>query len=565
MPTVELNREDLESLLGVHLPEDIEEINEILAYVKGEVKSVDNEEIRIELKDSNRADIWSVEGLARALRGFLGLEGGLKEYRVTGSSGVEIYVNPKLENIRPYIGCAVVKDVKLTDAAIRQIMRFQDKMDQTYGRNRRRTSIGLYEFDLVKPPLHFTVAKPREVSFVPLEFDERMTLEEILERHPKGKEYGHIVRQFQVWPIFMDSENQVLSFPPIINSNDLGRITEETRNVLIEVTGTSYETVLDTLINVTVALADRGGKIHSAVIHYPYMGMADDVTPNLDVDTFSLDVSYVQKIIGLKLSASEIKSLLEKSRYGIAEFSERKIVVKVPCYRVDVLHPIDIVEDIAIAYDYNKIPPEWPQLATVGGLSHETSFRDLVREIMVGLGFQEVLTYIMSNPETLFVKMNLKPSRVVELANPKITSMTCLRNWLLPGLMELLSHNVHVDYPQRIFEVGYCIIHDEKRENKTRDVEKLACVNIHSNANFTEAKSQLDALLSNLGIKYHLEETTHESFIDGRTGKIMLSKDEAGIIGEIHPQVLQNWGLENPATAFEISMDQLRMFLKYEQ
>jgi len=564
MPTVELNREDFESLLGTHLPEDIEKLNEILSYVKGEVKGIDYEEIRIELKDSNRADIWSVEGLARALRGFMGLEEGLKEYKVAGSSGVEIYVNPKLENIRPYIGCTVVKGVKLTDAAIRQIMRFQDKMDQTYGRNRRRTSIGLYEFDLVKPPLHFTVAKPREISFVPLEFDEELTLEEILERHPKGRDYGHIVRQFPVWPIFMDSENQVLSFPPIINSNDLGRITEETRNVLIEVTGTSYETVLDTLINVTVALADRGGEIYSAVIHYPYIGLDDDVTPNLDVDTISLDVSYVQKIIGLKLDISEIISLLKKARYGIAEFSETKILVQVPCYRVDVLHPIDVVEDIAIAYNYNKIPDEWPRLATVGRLSDETSFRDCVREIMVGLGFQEVLTYIMSNPETLFAKMNLKPSRVIELANPKIISMTCLRSWLLPSLMELLSHNVHVDYPQRIFEVGYCVVHDEKQENKARDVEKLACVNIHSNANFTEAKSQLDALLSNLGIKYELKETKHESFIDGRAGKIMLEENEAGIIGEIHPQVLQNWGLENPASAFEISIDQLRQ-LKYEQ
>ncbi|RJS87914.1 phenylalanine--tRNA ligase subunit beta [Candidatus Bathyarchaeota archaeon] len=558
MPTVELNREDLESLLGMHLPEDVEELNEILAYVKGEVKGLDYEEIRIELKDSNRADIWSVEGLARALRGFLGLEEGLKEYRVAGSSGVEVYVNPRLKDIRPYIGCAVVKDVKLTDAAIRQIMRFQDKMDQTYGRNRRRTSIGLYEFDLVKPPLHFTVAKPKEISFVPLEFDEELTLEEILEKHPKGRDYGHIVRQFPVWPIFMDSENHVLSFPPIINSNDLGRITEKTRNVLIEVTGTSYETVLDTLINVTVALADRGGAIYSAEIHYPYLGMADDVTPNLDVDTIILDVSYVQRFIGLKLKASEIIPLLEKARYGIAESSETRIVVQVPCYRVDVLHPIDVVEDIAIAYDYNRIPDEWPQLATVGKISDETIFRDYIREIMVGLGFQEVLTYIMSNPETLFAKMNLKPSRVVELANPKITSMTCLRNWLLPSLMELLSHNVHVDYPQRIFEVGYCVVHDEKRENKTRDIEKLACVNIHSNANFTEAKAQLDALLSNLGVKYDLEETRHESFIEGRAGKIMLGKKEAGIIGEIHPQVLQNWELENPASAFEISIDQLR-------
>jgi len=562
MPTIELNREDFESLLGVHLPEDLEELNEILAYVKGEVKGIDSEEIRIELKDSNRADIWSVEGLTRALRGFMGLETGLKRYEIAGSSGVEVYVNPKLKDIRPYIGCAVVKGVKLTDAAIRQIMRFQDKMDQTYGRNRRRTSIGLYEFDLVKPPLHFTVAKPRDVSFVPLEFTEELTLDEILEKHPKGREYGHIVRQFPVWPIFVDSENHVLSFPPIINSNDLGRITEETRNVLIEVTGTSYETVMDTLINVTVALADRGGKIYSAKIHYPYAGATEDLTPNLDVETMSLDVSYIQKVIGIKLNVSEIVDLLRKARYGVDEYSEKKIVIQVPCYRVDVLHPIDIVEDVAIAYDYNEIPDEWPQLATVGGLSDETAFRDSIREIMVGLGFQEVLTYIMSNPETLFARMNLKPSRVVELENPKIILMTCLRNWLLPSLMELLSHNLHVDYPQRIFEIGYCVLHDEKQENKTRDIEKLACVNIHSNANFTEAKAQLDALLSNLGINYHLEEVKHESFIEGRVGKIVLGDRDAGIIGEIHPQVLQNWGLENPASAFEISVDELRR-LKY--
>ena len=558
MPTIEVNHEDLESLLGASLPRDVEELNDVLAYVKGEVKSIDQEEIRIELKDSNRADIWSAEGLARALKGFLGLEEGLKEYVAVGSSGVEVYVDSQLRNIRPYIGCAVVKNVKLTDAAIRQIMRFQDKMDQTYGRNRRRTSIGLYEFDLVKPPLHFTLAEPDEVSFIPLEFDEELTLREILEKHPKGIEYGHIVHQFPKWPIFIDSADKVLSFPPIINSNDLGRITERTKNVLIEVTGTSYQTVMDTLTNVTVSLADRGGTIYSAEIHYPYPRMNDDVTPKLDIEIMVLEVSFIQRFIGLKLSASEIVSLLEKDRYGVAESSNRRITVQIPCYRVDVLHPIDIVEDIAIAYDYNRIPDEWPHLATIGKLSDETIFRDHLREIMVGLGFQEVLTYIMSNPETLFTKMNLKPSKVVELANPKIASMTCLRNWLLPSLMELLSYNTHVTYPQRVFEIGYCVVHDETHENKTKDIEKLACVNIHSNANFTEVKAQLDALLLNLGIKYYLEETNHGSFIDGRVGKIIAGENDLGIIGEIHPQVLQNWELENPASAFEISVDILR-------
>ncbi len=558
MPTVEVIRRDLEHLLGMQLPEDVERLNEILAYVKGEIKGQDEEEIRIELKDSNRADLWSVEGLARALRGYLGLETGLKEYKVESSSGVEVYVSPKLKDIRPYIGCAIIKGVDLTDDAIRQLMRFQDKMDQTVGRNRRRTSIGLYEFDLVKPPLRFTVAKPKEVSFVPLDFEDKLTLKEILEKHPKGIEYGHIIRRFPAWPIFMDSEDQVLSFPPIINSNDLGRITEETKNVLVEVTGTSYKAVLDTLINMTVSLADRGGKIYSAEIHYPYSELADDVTPKLDVETVCLDVSYIQKFIGLKLSTSEIVSLLEKARFGVSESSDSRISVQVPCYRMDILHPIDIVEDIAIAYDYNRIPAEWPNLPTIGELSSETEFRNLIRELMVGLGFQEVLTYIITNPETLFARMNIEPSRVVELANPKIATMTCLRSWLLPSLMEFLSHNVHVSYPQRIFEVGYCVLHDETRENMTRDVEKLACVNIHSNANFTEVKAQLDALLSNLGLKYELEETEHGSFVKGRVGKIILEGKEAGIIGEIHPQVLQNWKLENPASAFEISVDEMR-------
>ncbi|MCW4019666.1 MAG: phenylalanine--tRNA ligase subunit beta, partial [Candidatus Bathyarchaeota archaeon] len=228
----------------------------------------------------------------------------------------------------------------------------------------------------------------------------------------------------------------------------------------------------------------------------------------------------------------------------------------------DILHPIDLVEDIAIAYHYNKIQPRWPELQTFGGLSYETGFRDLIRELMIGLGFQEVLTYTMTSLEALFAKMNLEPERVVEIANPKLTSMTCLRRWLIPSLMEFLSHNVHVEYPQKIFEAGYCVVHDKEQENKTQDIEKLACVTTHSNANFTEAKSLLDALLTNLGIKYQLEPVNHGSFIEGRTGRILVENGEAGIIGELHPEVLQNWNLENPAAAFELNLGKLRLILQ---
>jgi len=557
MPTIEVERRDLEILLGRKLPDDSEKLDEILSFIKGEVKNIDEEEIYIDIKDSNRADLWGVEGIARALRGILNIERGLKRYEVAGKSGVEITVDQRLKNIRPYIACAVVKGVKLSDAAIRHIMRFQDKMDQTYGRGRRRTSIGIYDFDLVSPPLRYTVSKPNEIRFTPLGFSEELTLAEILEKHPKGIEYGHIVRPFDVWPIFIDSKSKVLSFPPIINSNDLGRVTVDTRNVLVEVTGTMYKTVLYTLINVILALADRGGAIYSVDVHYPYEGLGTIVTPDLKTEKMHLKIEYVRKVMGIPLSLKEIVDLLERARYGVAEATESEVVVEIPCYRPDIMHPIDIVEDIAIAYDLNRMQPRWPQISTVGGLLRETQLRDLVRELMVGLGYQEVLTFTLTSPEVLFGRMNIPSGRVVEIANPKVSSMTCLRSWLLPTLMEFLSHNTHVEYPQRIFEVGYCVVHDETQMNKSRDIEKLACVTIHSNAGFSEAKSVLDALFTNLGLEYSLEEENHGSFIEGRVGAIIVKGEKIGLIGEIHPQVLQNWGLENPAAALEINLSEI--------
>ncbi|MEM2027965.1 MAG: phenylalanine--tRNA ligase subunit beta, partial [Candidatus Bathyarchaeia archaeon] len=294
----------------------------------------------------------------------------------------------------------------------------------------------------------------------------------------------------------------------------------------------------------------------------PYEDLGEVTTPDLKTEKMHINIDYVRKVIGVPLSLNEIIDLLERSRYGVSEVEGAEIVVEIPCYRPDIMHPIDVVEDIATAYDLNRIKPRWPQISTVGGLSRETQLRNLVRELMIGLGYQEVLTFTLTNQTVLFEKMNIQRERVVEVANPKVSSMTCLRSWLLPSLMEFLSHNTHVEYPQRIFEVGYCAIHDEKQPNKTRDVEKLACVTIDSEAGFSEIKSVLEALLYNLGLEYSLEETSHGSFIDGRVGKIIVNGEETGFIGEINPQVLQNWGLENPAAAFEINLSKIWSLLK---
>lgn len=559
-----LEFEDLQHLVGVRLPRDLTKLNDMLSYIKCEATRAPQEpaegetsEFSVENKDTNRPDLWSAEGMARALRGFLGIEVGLKRYRVRRDSGVVVKVNRELRSIRPFIACVVARNVRLSYGIIRGLIHLQDKLDQSYGRKRRRSSIGLYDYDLITPPLEYGVSSPEATSFVPLESAEEMTLAQILEKHPKGIEYGHIVKQHGKWPILLDSKGKVLSFPPIINSNDLGRITADTKNVLIEVTGTSHETVLNALTTLAVCLADRGGEIYSSTVLYPYGGTKREKTPTLKNKRIRIDLGYIQRVLGLELGLKEIERLLSKARFAVSRRTKAHFDVEIPCYRMDVMHPVDVIEDIGIAYGLNSMEPRWPAYSTIGGISQEEEFSDLVREIAVGLGFQEVLTFTMTSPEKLFQRMNLEPNDIIEVLNPRIQTMTCLRNWLLPSLIEVLSANTHVEYPQRIFEVGFCTVHDPLNITRARDARKLACASAHAEANFTEAKSYLDPLLLNLAISYEIEETEHPSFIEGRVGKITSKKTDLGTIGEVHPKVLENWKLENPVAVFEIDLDRV--------
>ena len=561
MPTIDVDCGELERLLGWSWSGDLEKLDWLLAFVKGEVKlySEQDNNLSIELKDTNRPDLWGVEGLARAARGFLELEKGPRCYEADKPI-LDVNVAAELVGIRPFICCSVVKNVMLTDTIIRGLMHLQDKLDQTYGRNRQKTSIGIYNFDLISPPLNYSVTKPSEVSFVPLGFEEKMNLAEILEQHPKGKEYGHIVKKHSVYPILLDSERKVLSFPPVINSNDLGRVTEETGNLLVEVTGTVHQTVLNTLNLVTLALIDRGGKAYAATVRYPsdpFYESRTVVTPDFSSKRMDLSVDYANRVLGLQLSSEHMAELLLTAGLGVESVGEEWLMVQVPCYRVDVMHPVDLVEDIAIAYGYNNIEPFWRELPTTGGVKPEQRFIDVARELMVGLGFQEILTYTLTSPETLFDKMNREKARVVEVANPKVVTLSCLRSWLLPGLMEFLGNNQSVEFPQKIFELCKVTLLDETKETKTRDEDWLAAVTTHPTASFSEIKSALDAFLMNFGVEWQIKETRHPSFIEGRVGTAMVNGSAVGVLGEIHPLVLESWKLENPVAAFEINVQEI--------
>ena len=352
----------------------------------------------------------------------------------------------------------------------------------------------------------------------------------------------------------------MLSFPPIINSNDLGKITEESRNLLVEVTGTLHKTVLNTLNLVTLALIDRGGKAFSATIHYPENSKYKEgtvVTPDFNNKRFNLSVEDTNRLLGLKLTPENISDLLLTAGLGVEKVEGDCLTVLVPCYRVDVMHQVDIIEDVAIAYGYNNIKPTWRELPTTGREKPDQRYMDIARELMVGLGYQETLNTTLTNQVTLFKKMNAKATKMVELSNPKIVTMTCLRNWLLPSLIEFLSVNQSVEFPQKIFELGKVTLLDENKETQSRDEDWLAAVTTHVNANFSEIKSALDSFMANFGVDWQIKEASHPSFIEGRAGKVMVDGFDLGIVGEVNPLVLEAWKLENPAAAFEVNFQRV--------
>ncbi len=547
MPTIEVSHKDLSELIGKKL--SVEQLKDLVLFGKSEIDSVEGGMLKIDVKDTNRPDLWSAEGIAREIKGRLG-DVGCPRYSV-GKSNVVVKVDSKMGIIRPYTVCAVARNLKLNKDSLSQLIQLQEKVNQTFGRNRREVASGYYDLDKIKSPIRFTAVKPDAVKFPPLEFEQEMTPREILEKHPKGKEYGHLLAGYKVYPAFIDANNEVLSIPPIINSNKAGQVTEKTRNIFMECSGFNLKFLVPALSVMTCALADRGAKIESVKVVYTDTTM---ITPELAPKKYSLDVGFVNRTSGLKMTPEMMAKLLKQARYDVSVKGNRMDVVY-PAYRQDIMHPRDVAEDAIISFGFNKIEPDIPKLATVGSEDEREVFSNKVAETMVGLGMQEILSYILTNRKNLFDKMNAKEETIVVIENSVSENWNVFRNWLLPGLLEFFATNKHVEYPQKIFEIGDVVLIDESQETRTTDKRKLGCALTDTKVSYQEISSLLDALLSNLGVKYKLKAIDHPSFVKSRVASVVIEGRHIGIIGEVHPSVLENWNVEMPVAAFEVDID----------
>ncbi|MHA1420931.1 MAG: phenylalanine--tRNA ligase subunit beta [Candidatus Thorarchaeota archaeon] len=545
---VTVDKKELMKLIGEKL--SMKKLEDTLFLMKAEIERVDGNEIQIEV-NPDRQDMLSGEGIARAVRAFLEIETGLKEFPVV-KSGKKIIVGKGLEKIRKYISCGIVRDVEINDNLVKEYMALQEALTATHGRNRRKASIGLYVFDDIKFPIHYALRKPEKIIFAPLGHEEKMDGKTILEQHEKGIEYGPIISKFPKWPLLFDSEDQVLSLPPVINSNTLGRITEKTTNIFVEVTGTHLPTVDQALNIMVTSLAQRKGTIESLSVVYPD-GMKQ-TTPDLRPIKMTVTKQEVIELLGLDLDDAEILRSMGRVGYN-ATIKGKKIAVEAPNYRTDILHPVDVIEDLAIGYGFDKIIPTMPSSMTQGKLQTITRLKNKVRDLMVGMEFQEILSYIMTSPITLTEKM-LREDPVVVTTNPRSKDYSVLRNALLPVLLDFVSQNQHADYPQKLFEVGDVVIPAELNETRTDQIPSVCGIVTDVKVNLTDIMKDIGFLLRNLDLdgKFKFVAQENPTFISGRTAQIIVKSKVVGTFGEIAPVVLDNFGIANPIIAFELQL-----------
>ncbi|NHJ13103.1 MAG: phenylalanine--tRNA ligase subunit beta, partial [Candidatus Thorarchaeota archaeon] len=524
-------------------------LEDMLFLLKAEIERVDGNELEIEI-NPDRQDMLSEEGIARAVKSFLGIAPGLREFPVK-RSGKQIIVKPGLSKIRPFIACSIVKNVVSDSELVKRYMHLQEALTATHGRNRRKASIGLYVDDDIDYPIVYGPKQPESIRFVPLGTEIEMNGPSILSKHEKGIEYGPIIAGFKKWPLLEDSTGQILSLPPIINSNDLGRITTETKNIFVEVTGTHLPTVEQALNIMTASLAERGGQIESVSVIYPDGSVRE--TPDLRPEKMKVTTSECNKLTGLDMKDSEVVLALERMGYGTKIVKSGQVEVGIPRYRVDILHPVDIIEDVAIGYGFDRIKPELPQTMTSGKVRQTTRLKNKVRDIMVGMEYQEVLSYIMTSPETLTIKM-LRERPIVVTGNPRSREYSVLRDSLLPILLDFASKNQHEDYPQKVFEVGDIIIPDERMETRVLQIPAVSGLTSNTEVNITDLATEIGNLMRNMGLESRFEFKTREdeSFIKGRAADILVDKQPVGVFGEISPQVLANFNIGKPIVAFEV-------------
>ena len=573
MPVVDIDTDELRRLAGTDREDD--QLKQDLFGLGMEFEGeTENGELQFEFAP-DRLDRLSVEGVARSLRYQYGTDRGVY-IPSTNDPEWTIVVEESVPDERPYVTGAIVRGIDLTEGKLESLIQLQEKLHATIGRGRAKGAIGIHDLTMLKgaavgeseKSITYRGIEPDGDRFVPLDADTDMTPGEVLADHPVGEKYADLVADYERYPAIYDDIG-LFSFPPVINGTRT-EVTTDSRDLFVEMTGTDQWTI-DRMTNIVCyALDARGGRVEEARVEYPdgapYDG--DLVRPDLSTKTKTVAHDTVESVLGVSVSEEDVVDYLERSGLGatVEKVGDDELAyeAEIPPYRVDVLHPMDVVDDVGRAYGFDDLAPRYPDVSTVGGRHARSRLEDAVREALVGLGFQDTLNFHLTSETECFDRMGLDPADdavgaapPVTIAEPYSEEYTVVRTWALPSLVQMLGNNTHRPYPQDLAEVGFAAHVDHGRETGTAERRTVAAVLARTDASYEDAKARLAALVRGFGADLATPRAEHPSFIDGRTAAVVVDGERVGVIGELHPRVLVEHDLEVPAVGFEFRLDAL--------
>ncbi|NHN60701.1 MULTISPECIES: phenylalanine--tRNA ligase subunit beta [Halorussus] len=590
MPVVDVNPDELRELTGHDEKSDDELIDDLFGLGLEFEGRTEEGDLQLEFAP-DRLDRLSVEGVARSLRYQYGDDRGVY-VPSTNDADWTIEVDGSVPDERPYVTGAVIRDVDLDDDALDSLIQLQEKLHATMGRKRAKGAIGIHDLTMLKGraatvegqteagnSITYRGIDPDGDRFVPLDADSEMTPAEVLRSHPTGETYAPLVEEYDRYPAIYDDIG-LFSFPPVIN----GRRTEvstDSRDLFVELTGTDQWTI-DRMCNIICyALDARGARVEEVEVDYPDRTL---VRPDFEVTEKTVTHDRIERLLGVDLSAERVLDLLERSGLDAetTEVGDDEVAyeVAVPPYRVDVLHPLDVVDDVGRAYGFNDLEPRYPDVGTVGGRHDRSKLEDAVREVLVGLGFEDLLNFHMISEGENFDRMGLdrpgdgggasgesggddgaadvlgaaEPATILE---PYSEDYTMLRTWALPSLLMVLENNTHRAYPQDLAEIGLVARVDDGENTGVAEHRSVAGVLARHDASYEDAKARLQAVARNFDVDLETPATDHPTFIDGRAASVVVDGEEVGVIGEVHPAVLVEHDLELPVAAFEFRLGAL--------
>ena len=542
MPVVELELPRLQKLVG---KTNRKKIIDTLPFVGLDIESQENDVIRVEYSP-NRPDYSTDFGIALGLQGLLGTKTGIQKLKIKKIGGYQIKVDSSVSKVRPFVTGIVARNGKIDEKVLRQLIVMQEDLHNGIGRRRKKSSIGIHDLDTISFPLTYTTTS-RNHKFIPLNSSQENSISEILENTEVGQDYGHILGNSPKVPIIIDSLGNTVSFPPIINSS-ITTVTTKTKNLLVEVTGLDKNDVEDMLSVVATVLQSAGFELCSVKI-----SGAKNSNPKFNQRKIIINTNFVNAMLGLNISPGKIISALKKCRLE-ATSKNKNIICTVPRYRFDIFGPMDLVEEVALGYGIENLKPNLSASKTLGQKNQKSNDLNSMCQIMVGIGYMEALNSSLTSKRILYDLTNRDSSNIISVMNSKSQEHTILQDFILAGLLNNLSSNIHEPYPQKLFEIGTIF----SKRNPIDEEIHLACVNSHKDANFSEIKSILQsALKTGFNIVCNTKTSTHPTFSKGRAAEIIVAGKSYGIIGEIDSKVRGNFKIREPVVGFELKLSGL--------